>query len=53
VLPPGPWSGFQAMMLAEPALSVSVGLITLRGRYLTPAASSMMALIQEEEGNRV
>jgi DNA-binding transcriptional LysR family regulator len=53
VLPPGPWSGFQAMMLAEPALSVSVGLITLRGRYLTPAASSMMALIQEEERNRV
>jgi hypothetical protein len=29
---------------------VSVGLITSRGRYLTPAASSMMALISEEIG---
>jgi DNA-binding transcriptional LysR family regulator len=48
VLPPGPWTGFQALTLAEPALSVSVGLITLRGRYLTPAASSMMTLVQEE-----
>lgn len=48
VLPPQPWTGFQAVPLAEPALSVSVGLITLRGRYLTPAASSMMALVQSE-----
>lgn len=48
VLPPQPWSGFQALPLSEPALSVSVGLITLRGRYLTPAASSMMSLIQQE-----
>ena len=31
--------GFHAAQLAEPSLSVSVGLITLRGRYLTPAAS--------------
>lgn len=50
VLPPAPWDGFQALTLAEPALSVSVGLIALRGRYLTPAASSMMALIQEGTG---
>jgi DNA-binding transcriptional LysR family regulator len=48
VLPPPPWSGFQASLLAEPPLTVSVGLISLRGRYLTPAAASMMALIQEE-----
>lgn len=50
VLPPQPWQGFHAAMLVEPSLSVSVGLITSRGRYLTPAASSMMALISEEIG---
>jgi DNA-binding transcriptional LysR family regulator len=48
VLPPQPWTGFQAALLAEPPLTVSVGLISLRGRYLTPAAASLMALIQEE-----
>ena len=48
VLPPPPWTGFQAVPLAEPPLTVSVGLIFLRGRYLTPAAASLMALIQEE-----
>jgi DNA-binding transcriptional LysR family regulator len=48
VLPPGPWTGFQATVLAEPSLSVAVGLITLRGRYLTPAAASLMTLIREE-----
>lgn len=48
VLPPQPWTGFHASMLTEPTLTVSVGLITLRGRYLTPAAASMMALIQQE-----
>jgi DNA-binding transcriptional LysR family regulator len=47
VLPPQPWVGFHAAMVTEPSLTVSVGLITLRGRYLTPAASSMMKLIQE------
>ena len=50
VLPPPPWTGFQAVLLAEPPLTVSVGLIFLRGRYLTPAAASLMALIQEETG---
>jgi DNA-binding transcriptional LysR family regulator len=50
VLPHQPWQGFHAAMLVEPSLSVSVGLITSRGRYLTPAASSMMALISEEIG---
>jgi DNA-binding transcriptional LysR family regulator len=48
VLPPQPWTGFQTALLVEPTLTVSVGLITLRGRYLTPAAASMMALIQQE-----
>ncbi len=47
VLPPQPWTGFHAAVLIEPSLSVSVGLITLRGRYMTPAATSMMNLIQE------
>jgi DNA-binding transcriptional LysR family regulator len=50
VLPHQPWSGFHAAMLVEPSLSVSVGLITSRGRYLTPAASSMMTLITGELG---
>lgn len=50
VLPPQPWQGFHAAMLVEPSLSVSVGLMTSRGRYLTPAASSMMALISGEIG---
>ena len=50
VLPNQPWQGFHAAMLVEPSLSVSVGLITSRGRYLTPAASSMMALISEAIG---
>jgi DNA-binding transcriptional LysR family regulator len=48
VLPLQPWTGFQAVVLVEPALTVSVGLITLRGRYLTPAAASMMSMIQAE-----
>lgn len=48
VLPPQPWTGFQTAMLVEPTLTVSVGLITLRGRYLTPAAASMMSMIQAE-----
>ena len=48
VLPPLPWTGFHAAVLNQPALTVSVGLITLRGRYLTPAAAGMIALIQQE-----
>ena len=49
--PPPPWTGFQTALISEPPLTVSVGLISLRGRYLTPAAASMMALIQEEAKN--
>jgi DNA-binding transcriptional LysR family regulator len=48
VLPPPPWIGFHTALLTEPPLTVSAGLISLRGRYLTPAAASLMALIQEE-----
>jgi DNA-binding transcriptional LysR family regulator len=47
VLPPKPWKEFEATALSEPALTLSFGLITLPGRYLTPAASSMMALVRE------
>ena len=45
--------GFQAMQLADPPLTVSIGLITLRGRYLTPAASGLVSLIQSRAGKRV
>jgi LysR family transcriptional regulator, carnitine catabolism transcriptional activator len=48
-LPDRQWGeGFHAAQLAEPSLSVSVGLITARGRYLTPAASGMVSLIKEQ-----
>jgi DNA-binding transcriptional LysR family regulator len=48
-LPDRQWGeGFHAAQLAEPSLSVSVGLITARGRYLTPAASGMVSLIREQ-----
>jgi DNA-binding transcriptional LysR family regulator len=39
--------GFHAALLTEPALSVDVGLLTLHGRYQTPAATSLMGLIRE------
>jgi len=48
VLPPKPWKDFEALLLIEPALSVSVGFITLPNRHITPAAAKMMALIREE-----
>ena len=35
-------------LLVEPSLSVTVGLISSRGRYLTPAAAGMAALIREQ-----
>lgn len=40
---------FAVALLAEPSLSVSVGLITLRGRYMTPAAAGMMTEIRQGE----
>ncbi len=48
-LPVMQWGeGFRAALLTEPPLSVSVGVITLRGRYITPAAASMLSLVREE-----
>jgi len=47
VLPPKPWKDVEAALLVEPSLTVSVGLITLPSRYLTPAAANMMALIRD------
>jgi DNA-binding transcriptional LysR family regulator len=53
-LPPFQWGeGFHAALLIEPSLSVSVGLLLLRGRYLTPAASGMVGLIKEQGITRV
>jgi DNA-binding transcriptional LysR family regulator len=40
--------GFHAARLTGPRLSVAVGLITLRGRYQTPAAAGMMALARQQ-----
>jgi DNA-binding transcriptional LysR family regulator len=52
-LPPMQWGeGFHAMQVTDPALSVSVGLIMLRGRYLTPAASGLASLIRARVGKR-
>ena len=39
--------GFHQALLADPPISVQVGLITLHGRYQTPAAASMMAMLRE------
>lgn len=47
VLPPKPLKDVEAALLVEPSLTVSVGLITLPTRYLTPAAASMVSLIRE------
>jgi len=48
-LPAIQWGeGFHAAPLVDPSLSVLVGLITARGRYLTPAAAGMIALIRSE-----
>ncbi len=47
VLPPKPWKGFDVCELIDPPLAVSVGLITLPGKYLTPVVVEMVALIRE------
>jgi DNA-binding transcriptional LysR family regulator len=47
VLPPRPWKGFEVVELADPPITVSVGLITLPGRYLTPAVHDMVNLIRD------
>jgi DNA-binding transcriptional LysR family regulator len=53
-MPPIQWGdGFQAVPLTDPPLSLSIGLITLRGRYLTPAAAGLLSLVQARAGSRV
>jgi DNA-binding transcriptional LysR family regulator len=44
-VPPGP--DLRAAKLVDPSLHVTLGLITLAGRYMTPAAESLMTMIQE------
>ena len=40
--------GCHSALLVEPSLSVTVGLISSRSRYMTPAAAGMAALIREQ-----
>jgi DNA-binding transcriptional LysR family regulator len=47
VLPPKPWKDFDAYPLSEPALALTVGIITLRGRYLSPAATALVSAIRD------
>jgi DNA-binding transcriptional LysR family regulator len=52
-LPAIQWGeGFHAALLVEPSLSVNVGLITSRSRYMTPAAAGMAGLIREQMSTR-
>jgi DNA-binding transcriptional LysR family regulator len=52
-LPAIQWGeGFHDALLVEPSLSVTVGLITSRSRYMTPAAAGMAALIREDMATR-
>ena len=46
-LPVPPPKDYHAAKLVEPSLSVTLGLITLTGRYMTPAAESLMTMIRE------
>jgi DNA-binding transcriptional LysR family regulator len=48
VLPPQPWKDFEAYPLTEPALALTVGMITLGGRYLSPAATALANLVREQ-----
>ena len=40
--------GCHSALLVEPSLSVTVGLISSRSRYMTPAAAGMATLIREQ-----
>jgi DNA-binding transcriptional LysR family regulator len=46
-LPAKPWRDFHAAVLTAPSLSVTVGLIMLRGRYITPPSASLIALVRD------
>ncbi|HTM02900.1 MAG TPA: LysR family transcriptional regulator [Vicinamibacterales bacterium] len=53
-LPPMQWGeGFQALLITDPPLAVQIGLLTLRGRYLTPASAGLASLIRQRAGKRV
>ena len=47
VLPPAPWEDIEAYPLIRPTIERSVGIITLKGRYLSPAATALAALVEE------
>jgi DNA-binding transcriptional LysR family regulator len=40
-------AGLHVGVLSEPSLSVTLGVITRRARYLTPAATSLIGLIAD------
>lgn len=46
-VPARPWRDFHAALLTAPSISVTVGLITLRGRYITPPSASLIAMIRD------
>jgi DNA-binding transcriptional LysR family regulator len=46
-VPARPWRDFHAAALTAPSLVVTLGLITLRGRYITPPAASLIAAIRD------
>jgi DNA-binding transcriptional LysR family regulator len=48
VLSSPPWKDFEAYPLSDPALSLTVGMITLQGRYLSPAATALATLVREQ-----
>jgi len=53
-IPPFQWGdGFHAALVTEPTLSVTIGVIMLRGRYLTPAAAGLAALIKTKTAKKV
>jgi DNA-binding transcriptional LysR family regulator len=47
VLPAKPWREFEAYPLVEPKLVLRVGIITLQGRYLSPATAALVSLIRD------
>jgi DNA-binding transcriptional LysR family regulator len=49
-LPVMPAKDFHAARLVEPSLFVTLGLIMLTGRYMTPAAESLMTMIKDGVG---
>jgi len=46
-VPAKPWRDFHPAVLTAPSIAVTVGLITLRGRYLTPPAAGLIAAIRD------